>query len=182
MIVSCSIHIDAPVDRVFDLMCDPGRRAALNPNVIPLLAETEDGLPIHHGSVCHFQLRIGERIADYRLNIREVVPMRRIVAISDTAIPFETIMEVAAEDGGTRLTQTETFVPTDDMLREAVPPVPASRRLSRLLERLYPVIDGDSATSLRDRQEAALRNSLERKLALWLDAIRKHLETPSVNR
>jgi len=176
MLVSHSIHIAAPVEQVFALLCDPARRAALNPAVTPLLVETNDRQPLHTGSICHFRLLIGERVTEYRLHIREVIPSARIVAVSDTAISFETTMETVAENGGTRLTQSEVFEPTDEMLIEAAPSVPASRRFSRLLERVLPFLDSGNAADLRAQQEAVLKESLERKLGLWLEAIRQEME------
>lgn len=181
MVVSQSIHIAAPVEQVFALLCDPARRAVLNPNATPLLVETDDHQPLHTGSTCHFRLQIGERVVDYRLHIRAVIPLVRIEAVSDTAITFETIMETSAEAGGTRLTQTESFEPSDDMLIEAAPPVPASRRFSKLIARLLPFLDSDSAEDLRARQEAILKESLEWKLGTWLEVIRQELENSSIS-
>ncbi len=176
MVVFQSIHIAAPVEQVFALLCDPARRAALNPDVTPLQVETDDRQPLHTGSTCRFRLQIGGRIVEYRLHFRAVIPPARIEAVSDTAIIFETIMETKAEAGGTRLTQTEIFEPSDDMLIEAAPPFPASRRFSRLIARLLPFLDSDSAEDQRARQEAVLKEMLEKKLGIWLVAIRQEME------
>jgi len=101
MLVSRNIHIAAPVERVFALMCDPVARARLNPQVTPLRVEIENDTCLHEGSVCHFRIQLGQRIVDYRTRVREFVPQRRIVSVSDTAVPFEVIIETAAENDGT---------------------------------------------------------------------------------
>ena len=42
MLVSRNIHIAAPVERVFALMCDPAARTRLNPQATPLRVEIEN--------------------------------------------------------------------------------------------------------------------------------------------
>jgi len=106
--VSRSIHIDAPVERVFALMADPLARSRLHPDAEPIRVEIEGGGPLRAGGVVHFRLQIGNRIADYRTRVRELDPARRIVSLSDSAVPFEVRIETEPEDRGTRLTQTET--------------------------------------------------------------------------
>jgi uncharacterized protein YndB with AHSA1/START domain len=178
MVVSRSIHINAPVERVFALMCDPGQRARLNPDAIPLRVEIEDDQRLHMGSVCHFRLKIGQRIVGYRSRVREFIPDLRIISVSDTAIPFEITIETLPEDGGTRLIQTEVFEPSDEMLVDAAPPPGVSGRLARLIAWALPFLDTDTAQDERHREERVLRQKLEGNLDRWLAAIRRHLETP----
>ncbi len=176
MLVSRNIHIAAPVERVFALMCDPAARARLNPQATPLRVEIEDDACLHEGSICHFRVQLDQRIVDYRTRVREFVPQRRIVSVSDTAVPFEVIIETAPENGGTRLTQSERFEPTEDMLLAAGNGDGAGTWLARRLHRILWWIDSDYALSERELQEQRLREKLEANLELWLEAIQKHLE------
>lgn len=178
MIVSRSIHINAPVARVFALMSDPLARSQLNPDATPLRVEIEGEACLRVGSVCRFRLQIGKRIVEYRTRVREFVLDRRIVSESDTAVPFEITVETLPEDGGTRLTQTEDFEPSDEMLIEAAPPAGVSGRLARRIAWMLPFLDTDTAQNERQRQEQALREKLEGNLDRWLIAIRRHLEAP----
>lgn len=172
MLVSRNIHIATPVERVFALMCDPAARARLNPQVTPLRVEIENDICLMEGSICHFRVQLNQRIVDYRTQVREFVPQRRIVSVSDTAVPFEITIETAPENGGTRLTQSERFEPTEDMLLAAGDGTWLVRRLPKILW----WIDSDYALSERERQEQRLREKLEANLAQWLSAIRSHLE------
>jgi uncharacterized protein YndB with AHSA1/START domain len=178
MIVSRSIHINAPVERVFALMSDPLARSRLNPDATPLRVEIEGDESLRTGSVCHFRMRIGGRTIEYRTRIREFVPNRRIVSMADTSVPFEVTIETLGENGGTRLTQTEVFEPSDEMLVDAAPPAGLPGRVARLIAWALPFLDTDTAQDERRREELALRKKLEGNLDRWLAAIRQHLETP----
>jgi uncharacterized protein YndB with AHSA1/START domain len=176
VVVSRSIYIDAPVESVFALMSNPAARSRLNPNVHPIRVEIETGTPLQLGSVCHFRLQVGERIADYRIRIIEFVPGRRIVSVSDSTVPFEVCIETEPENGGTRLTQTERFEADEEMLDQ----VAADRATQRVLGfayRLYLAVDTDAALRLKQREEELLGRKLEGNLERWLAAIKRHLES-----
>lgn len=175
VVVSRSIHINAPVERVFALMADPAMRARLNPDEIPLTVEIENGAPLRRGSVCHYRLQHGRRILDYRMRVHEFMPNRRIFSTSDSAVPFEVRIETAPEGGGTRLTQTESFEANDAMLREALPDK-ASSNVVGLAQRLFSLIDPEAALTLRRRQEEQLTKILEDRMGDWLVAIKAYLE------
>ncbi len=176
VVVSRSVHIQAPVDRVFALMADPAARAALNPFVTPIRVETEDNQPLHVGSICHFRLQTGHRIVDYRTRVFEFEPNRCIASVSDSTVPFEIRLETRPEGGGTRLTQTETFEPTDEMLEQALPESDTNATL-RLAYRVALFVDLEWARRFRRQQEEALTRRLETNMDRWLEAIRAHLET-----
>jgi hypothetical protein len=181
MQVSRSIHIDAPVDRVFALMRNPLARARLNPTVTPLRVEIERNgavVPtdsLEPASVCHFRLQLGGRIVDYRTTVRELVPERRIVLETDTATPVAITIETGPEGSGTRLTQSERFEPTDAMLLDAAPPGVSARAL-QFIDELLPFLDLDTARRFHDRRLQLLEEKLGDRLEQWLDAIRRHLE------
>jgi uncharacterized protein YndB with AHSA1/START domain len=176
VVVSRSIHIAAPVERVFALMGDPAARSRLNPDVDPIRVEIETGAPLRLGSVCRFRLQVGERIADYRIRVTEFAPNRRIVSVSDSAVPFEVCIETEAENGGTRLTQTERFEASEEMLDRAVGDR-ATQRVLGFIYRLYLALDSDAALRLKQREEELLAGKLGQKLDRWLAAIKRHIES-----
>ncbi len=176
MIVVCrSIHIDAPVERVFALMANPAMRARLNPDETPLTVEIENGAPLRRGSICHYRLQHGRRILDYRMRVHEFMPNQRMLSTSDSTVPFEVRIETAPEDGGTRLTQTESFEANDAMLQEALPDK-ATNNIVGLVQRFFTLIDPEAVLTLRRRQEEQLTKILEDRMDHWLVAIKAHLE------
>ncbi len=175
VVVSRSIHIDAPIERVFALMADPAMRARLNPGETPLSVEIETGIPLRQGSICHYRLQHGDRILDYRMRVHEFVSNQRIRSVSDSAVPFEVRIETVPEGAGTRLTQTESFEPSDAMLREALPDEVSSNTV-RLAQRFFLWIDPEAALTLRRRQEEQLTKILEPRMDQWLAAIKDYLE------
>lgn len=176
VVVSRSIHVDAPVARVFALMANPALRASLNPGEAPLAVEIETGAPLRQDSVCHYRLQHGRRILDYRMRVHEFVPNRRILSTSDSAVPFEVRIETVPEGEGTRLTQTESFEPSDAMLREALPDKTSSN-IVRFAQRFFVWIDPEAALALRRRQEEQLTKILEPRMDAWLVAIKRYLES-----
>ena len=176
IVVSRSIHIRAPVERVFALMADPVARSALSPHALPLLVEIEGGGPLRMGSVCHFRLQTNDRILDYRMRVRELIPSQRIVSISDSEVPFEVTLETVADRDGTRLTQTERFEPTEEMLQRALRQTPSSAAMEKIYQWL-PFLDPEYATRVRHGREQMLAQQLEGNMEQWLAAIKQHLET-----
>lgn len=175
VVVSRSIHVEAPVERVFALMADPAERTRLNPLVSAPFAEIEGGGPLAVGASCHFRFRVRGQSVEYRAQVREYEPPRRIVSLADAAVPFEVCIETAPEGDGTRLTQTERFEPTDAMLDEAIPNDTDSTVI-KLAQRLYLFFDTDKALELRERQEQLLAQRLEANMEKWLTVIKRHLE------
>jgi len=175
VVVSRSIRIDAPVARVFALAVDPAARAALNPDVAPIRIESEDGGPVRVGTIWRFRLQVDNRIVDYRARVVALEENRRIVSVSDSAVPFEVTLETVPENGGTRLTQTERFDAPEDTLRAALPQT-AENVVLDLAYRLALYLDLDAAQRMRARREALLAEQLGAKLDRWLAAIRADLE------
>ncbi|BAV34743.1 hypothetical protein SCL_2466 [Sulfuricaulis limicola] len=174
--VSRNIFIEAPVERVFALMADPAARGALAPHAKPIQIEIEGGAPLRVGSVCHFRLQLDHRIVDYHTRVSEFAPNRLIVSVSDTAVPFRIRLETRPEHGGTRLTHSEAFEPTDEMLRQALPPTLANTVLEKICWML-PFLDPDYAARVQGEREEALANRLGGNLERWLAAIKRRLES-----
>lgn len=175
LVVSRNIHIQALVERVFALVADPVARSALAPHACPLRVEIDDGGPLRAGSVCHFRVQMNGRILDYRTRVREFVLNRRIVSISDSEVPFEIALETAADRDGTRLTQTERFEPTEEMLSQALQQMPSSAAMEKIYQWL-PFLDPEYATRVHRGREQMLARRLEGNMEQWLTAIKQHLE------
>ncbi|OGI52015.1 MAG: hypothetical protein A3E57_07855 [Candidatus Muproteobacteria bacterium RIFCSPHIGHO2_12_FULL_60_33] len=126
--------------------------------------------------MCHFRLQLGNRIVDYHTCVREFSHNRLIVSVSDTAAPFETRIGTRPEENGTRLTQTEQFEPTEDMLHQALPPTLTNAVMEKIY-RLLPFLDPDYAARVRRGRENRLVEKLGEKLEHWLTAIKQHLES-----
>ncbi len=175
MVVQRSIDIRAPLPRVFALMCDPARRARLNPAITPLLVEIEGGGPVTLGTVCHFRLQTAAGLADYRSRVIAFTPNREIVWRTDTAVPIEIRLAVEAQPGHCHFTHAETFEPSEAMLRTSAPH--GSRgRFMQWIAGLLPFLDLDAAERLQDQREQALESKLGEGLERWLAAIRAELE------
>jgi uncharacterized protein YndB with AHSA1/START domain len=177
VVVSRSIHINAPVERVFALAADPLARSRLNPAATPIRVEVEGDGPMQAGSRVHFRLQVDERIADYRAEVREFVPNRRIVSWARANIPFEVRLETEPHDGGTLFTQTESFEPSEEMLEAELPPEAGLRPLLPLLRPILILLYPAYAAKLRREGEERLAQRLGVKLERWLAAIRDALET-----
>ncbi|HEY5682910.1 MAG TPA: SRPBCC family protein [Sulfuricaulis sp.] len=174
--VSRNVFIKAPVERVFALMANPAARSALSPHAQPLQVEIEGGESLRQGSVCHFRLKMDNRIAEYRTRVCEFSPNQLISTISDTPVPFQIRVETRPEGRGTWLTQTEQFDPTEDMLSEALPPTIKNIVMEKIYW-LLPFLDLDYATRTRRDREDRLEQQLGEKLEHWLVAIQQHLES-----
>jgi len=174
--VSRSLHIDAPPERVFTLMADAHARAELSPHTEVVRAEVEGGGPLRAGARCHFVLKRDGQTLEYTMRVTEFVPDARIVSVAAATVPFTVRVETAPELGGTRLTQTETFEPTEAMLREAMSER-ESFSLLRVVFRMLLFMDSDAALRMRARQEDQLRRLLEQRLDAWLHQIKAKLES-----
>lgn len=176
VVVSRSIHIDAPVERVFALVADPLARSRLNPGAVPIRVEVEGNGTLRVGSRVHFRLQVEDHIADYHAEVLEFVPSERIVSLAHAHVPFEVCLETEPHDGGTLLTQTESFEPTDEMLQAELPKQ-GLRALPPMLRPILALLYPDFMEKLRREEEELLARRLGGKLQLWLDAIRNALET-----
>lgn len=175
MIVQRSIDIRASVGEIFALMCDPARRARLNPAITLIRVEIEGGGPVAVGAVCHFRLQTSTGLADYRSRVLALTPNRQIVWRTDTAMPVEITLTVEERPAHCRFTHAEAFEPGEAMLHTAAP-AGARGRFQQWIAGLLPFLDLDAAERLQNQREQALEIRLGEGLERWLEAIRAELE------
>ena len=181
MLVTRNIDIAATPERVWALVTDPRRRAALNPAIRVIEVEIEGGGPLHRDSATRYRLEIGGQMMEYRTRVLEFVPNRRLVTYSDSAVPFETALELSPLPSGTRLSHSERLEPTADMIQRAIDQIADGRDVG-VAERMALWLDGDASERLRDSAVERLEKSLGDTLDQWLAAIRNDLEgSPLVN-
>lgn len=176
MFVTRNIDIAATGERVWALVTDPRRRAALNPAVRVIAVEIEGGGPLQRDSATRYRLEIGGQMMEYRTRVLEFVPNRRLVTYSDSAVPFETALELSPLPSGTRLSHSERLEPTAGMIQHAIDQIAGGRDVG-VVERMALWLDGDASERLRDRALEHLESSLGVTLDRWLAAIRDDLET-----
>ena len=175
MLVSRNIDIAASAEHVWALVTDPQRRAVLNPAIKVIEVTIEDGGPLQRDSSTRYRLEIGGRIVEYRTRVLEFSPNRRLVTRSDSAVPFETTLELATLASGTRLTHSERLEPTADMIQRQIDRIADGRDVG-VVERMALWLDGDASERLRDSAVERLEKSLGDTLDQWLAAMRDELE------
>ena len=175
--VRSSVNIDAPLDKVFDLMADPAAKAQLNPLVEPIDVGVVGEEKLKLGSICHYRLRYGNAYLDYHGRVTAFEPNHLIESVTDSEAAIQITVETVAENNGTRLTQTERFEPSDQMLEVALPSSMKERILS-LSYKIFLWTDVDSAVRLRRQREEQLTLMLTRNLDNWMAAIKQKLESP----
>lgn len=174
--VQRSIHIDVPVERVFELMADPAAKAGLNPLMKPITVEVEDGQRLRLGSRCHYRMQFGHNILDYHDEITGFEEGRLIESRTDSEPPVSIRTETVAEDHGTRLIQVETFAASDAMLA-GIKARGFLAQLFQLGQQIAVWIDSDAMERCRSQREALLAEDLCEHLDRWLHSIKQHLES-----
>lgn len=175
MLVARNLDIAASTERVWALVTDPRRRAALNPAIRVIEVVIDGGGALQRGSTTRYRLEIGGRVVEYRTRVLEFSANHRLVTRSDSGVPFETTLELTPLASGTRLSHSERLEPTAGMIQRAIDQLGAGRGLG-WRERLTLWLDGDASERLRDRALEHLEVSLGVTLDQWLAAIRGDLE------
>ncbi len=175
MLVTRNIDIAITTERVWTLVTDPRRRALLNSAIRVLEVEIEGGGVLRHNSSTRYRLEIGGQVVEYRTRVLEFAPNRRLVTRSDSAVPFETTLELTPLVSGTRLTHSERLEPTADMIQHQIDRMADGRDVN-MAERVALWLDGDASERLRDSAVERLEKSLGDALDQWLAAIRDDLE------
>jgi len=175
--LSASVEIRAGPERVFALVSDPPRKAALNPNVQVIRVEMEGEGPVGEGSRFYHRLQRGQRIFEYRSRVIRVVPPRLFESRAETDPPFEVRVTVEPAPEGCRFTQQETLEVAPELL-DALEPVSVGGRTVRDMAGWLTFFPGPRQFGLylRSLQRDRLARRLTRELEAWLDAIKAHLE------
>ena len=157
------MEIRAEAAAVFALASDLRRKARLNPNIEVIRIDLEGDEPVREGSVFRHRFVKGGRIIEYRSRCVRCVPPRLFVSRGETDPPFEVRVTVEPTPAGCRLTQQEALEAGPEMFDVLrLPPLfPSLRQLG---------------AELRALQRERVATRLSGELALWLDAIRAHLE------
>lgn len=175
MLVTRNIDIAITTERVWTLVTDPRRRALLNPAIRVIEVEIEGGGVLQRNSSTRYRLEIGGQVVEYRTRVLEFAPNRLLVTRSDSAVPFETTLELTPLASGTRLTHSERLEPTADMIQHQIDRMADGRDVN-MAERVALWLDGDASERLRDSAVERLEKSLGDALDQWLAAMRNDLE------
>lgn len=169
--------IRAEAAEVFALVSDLRRKARLNPGIEVIRIDLEGGEPVREGSVFRHRFVKGGRIIEYRSRCVQYDPPRLFVSRGETDPPFEVRVMVEPTPADCRLTQQETL----EVEAEALDVLDAGGAKARTfrdvlgLLALFPSAR-PLGSELRALQRERVATRLAGELALWLDAIRAHLE------
>jgi len=174
---SASVWIHAEPARVFALISDPPRKAALNPNAQVIRVEQETEGPVREGSVFYHRLQKGQRIFEYRSRCLRMVPPTLFESRAETDPPFEVRVTVEPAPGGCRLTQRETLEVSPELLDVLEPISPGGQAIRDVLGALayFPGMRSVGSEVRRGQQERVVRR-LTVDLQAWLEAIKACLE------
>ena len=161
----------------FTLVSDLRRKARLNPAIEVIRIELESGEPVREGSVFRHRFAKDGRILEYRSRCVACVPPRLFVSRGETDPPFEVRVTVEPGAEGCRLTQQETLEVEAEALDALDAGGAKAQTFSDVLRLLALFPSARPLSSeLRALQRERVAARLSRELALWLDAIRAHLE------
>jgi hypothetical protein len=175
---SATVWVRAEPERVFALVSDLRRKAALNPNIQVIRVELEGGEPVREGSVFYHRFQKGMRIFEYRSRCVRLVPPWLVESRGETDPAFEVRVTVEPFPDGSRLTQQETLETPPELL-DALEPVSAGGQTLRDMAGLLGLFPGvrPLGSHLRAHQRERLARKLTAELRAWLDAIKAHLES-----
>ena len=169
--------IRAEAAEVFALVSDLRRKARLNPGIEVIRIDLEGGEPVREGSVFRHRFVKGGRILEYRSRCVECVPPWLFVSRGETDLPFEVRVTVEPSAEGCRLTQRETLEVEAEALDALDAGGAKARTFSDVLRLLALFPSARPLSSeLRALQRERVATRLAGELALWLDAIRAHVE------
>lgn len=171
------IDIDVPAADAFRLLCDPARKAGLNPAIELLSTALVSAGPLGQGSRILYRLRADAGIRSFHCTVTAFAPNRLIEMESDTNPPFRVRQTLETTLYGCSLLHEEWL---DDSAVSL--PAQAHEQPLPTLKRLLQEAIGHGLPSsdfLRERQREALREQLLQTLAQWLGNIKNTLETAS---
>lgn len=179
---SATVWVRAEPERVFALVSDLRRKAALNPNIRVIRVELEGEEPIREGSVFYHRFQKGTRIFEYRSRCVRCIPPQLFESRGETAPPFEVKVTVEPAPDGCRLIQQEAVEVSPELLDVLEPS--AGGQTWQDIVRLLALVPGvrQLGSELWHHQRERLVKTLTGELQAWLDAIKTHLENPHAAR
>jgi len=169
------IDIDVPVGDAFRLLCDPARKAELNPTISVVNATVVGGGTLVHGSRVHYRLNTAAGLQSFTCTVTAFVPNRLIEMESDTHPPFRVRQTLETTLYGCRLVHEEWVkIGAAQIQSES-----RERPLSTLKRLLQDAIGHGMPTpdALARRQHEILVDQMQQTLAAWLAKMKDHLET-----
>jgi hypothetical protein len=173
--LSACIDIQASPAKAFGLLCDPARKARLNPAVTVLEAALVSPGPMGRGARLRYRLRMAGGIAAFGCEVTEFEPDRLIEFRSQSPVPFRLRQGVDPRPDGCRLWHEESA-------EIACPTVGAAaeRRTLPYLLRLFGAGAGLfplTPAVIEELQEETIADEMSAELAAWLANIKADLES-----
>lgn len=177
--IQSSIDIETAPAAAFRLLVDAERKARLNPEIEVLnVAQVTDG-PLGLGTRVFYSLQTAAGIGNFHCEVVAFEANRLIEWLSDTQPPFRVRQRLEPTATGCRLVHDEWL--TVEVATAAPPRRGSLRELLRAFQQAAG-IDAPMAAMAPDGS-AELRDTLQRRLTLWLGNIKACLEaTPAENR
>lgn len=165
--VQATINIQASPAEVFRLLCDPERKARLNPDVEVLHAASLTPGPMGVGSRIFYRLRTPNGVCEFHCEISAFETNRVIEWVSDTRPSFRVRQLVEPTATGCQLVH-------DECLESATPAPVKPRRWSftEIAQAFQQAAGLDVPAAVDDKMQGAMQASLAR----WLENIRSCLE------
>jgi uncharacterized membrane protein len=115
-----SIFINAPLEKVFAFMAEPGNL----PEIWPSLLEIKNVRPLPNGGYCYdWTYKMGGLHFQGQSETIEFVKDQRIAARSEAGIPNTFVWAYQAEEGGTRVTVSVDYVVPVAILGKLAEPI-----------------------------------------------------------
>jgi len=169
------IDIDVPVGDAFRLLCDPARKAELNPKTGVVHVAVAGGGTLGPGSRVHYRLNTSNGLQSFHCTVTAFIPNRLIEMESDTNPPFRVRQSLEATLYGCRLLHEEWM----EIGPAQVQADSRERPLSTLKRLLQEAVGHGMPTpaALSRRQMELLEENLQQTLGEWLANIKASLET-----
>lgn len=172
--IHSSIDIDVAPDAVFDLLCDPERKTALNPKVVVLKARRETAGPVGPGTEFFYSLGGDWGAKSFRCRVTAFAADRMIEVVSDTNPPFRVRQTLEPTLTGCRLVHEEWLDLAPRQAQRAAQENPLFYTL-KLLQRAAG-LTLPTAHELDLAADDTLTRQMQCDLAVWLGNIKASLE------
>jgi len=170
-----SVDIDAQPAEVFRLLCDPERKARLNPGVTVLQASVMTPGPIARGARIRYRLCTTSGVSAFDCEVTEFEPDHVIEVQSQAPIRFTVRQSVDPHPGGCRLVHQESAEIGPARLRTHAERHPLPYLLQLLRAAAGLVLP--SADELEETQTQTVADEMRTALRTWLTNIKTDLES-----